>query len=373
MPTLGPGYPSSTNVFIPNWEASGRLTTGFSRNTAKFHLPKYIRYTQTNQTVGLFLKLSFQEAARVVTPQEYEWPDGQVRPFPTNGLEQFLFQEFRTHRYDYGFNVGWMTRDQAVWPIIEQHAQIHAAKLMTDRTYRFLNILTTSSNWTIAGTRPDTGTATTLDADLTVDHTNTASGLSGGFMDQGTSTAPYIKIVLDKVAALINKETLGVVEQDALSVIINPNQARLWAESSEIHEYIKGSYWAQEEILQGLQPNNRYGLPSSVYGYPTLVENAVRVTSRKVANSNYAAPTKSLIMPDQNVLIMARPGALEGVFGAPDFATAVLFWYMDEMTLETFDDPKNRLVEGHVVENAAEILTTPASGYFVTSSTSVAS
>ncbi len=78
-------------------------------------------------------------------------------------------------------------------------------------------------------------------------------------------------------------------------------------------------------------------------------------------------------MPDQQMLVVARPGTLEGVYGAPDFSTATIFWYEDEMTLETFDDPKNRLTEGHLVENTAEILTSPLSGFLVTSSTSVAS
>jgi hypothetical protein len=371
MPTLGPGFPSSTNVFIPNYESSGRLTTGYSRNPSKFHLPKYVKYVKSDLSVGLFLKISAQEAARVVTTQEYEWPDGQIRPFASNGLEQFMFQEFRCHRYDYGFAVGWMTRNQAVWPIIEAHAQIHAQKLMTARTIRMLSVATTTSNWTQAGTRPDTGTATTLEADLTQDHTSTATQLAGGFFDQGTSTVPFLKIGLDKIAALINKETLGVVEQDSLMVIVNPNQARLYAESPEVHEYIKGSYWAQEEILQGLQPNNRYGLPSSVYGYPFLIENAVKVTSRK--QQPFGFPTKALAMPDQQMLVVARPGTLEGVYGAPDFSTLTLFWFEDEMTLETFDDPKNRLTEGHLVENTAEILTSPLSGFLVTSSTSVAS
>ena len=373
MATLGPGFPSSTNVFIPNFDSSGRLVTGYSRNPSKFHFPKYVKYVKTDLTVGLFLKISAQESARVVTVQEYEWPDGQVRPDGSHGLEQFMFQEFRTHRYDYPFAVGWMTKNQAVWPIIEAHAQIHAQKLMTARTIRMMTVATTASNWTIAGTRPDTGTATTLDADLTADHTSTATALAGGFFDQGTSTVPYLKIGLDKIAVLINKETLGSVEQDSLMVIGNPNQARLLAESPEVHEYIKGSYWAQEELIQGLQPNNRYGLPSSIYGYPFLVENAVKVTSRKIANSNYSAPTKAFAMPDQNLLVIARPGTLEGVYGAPDFSTLTMFYYEDEMTLETFDDPRNRRTEGHLVENTAEILTSPLSGFFVTSSTSVAS
>ncbi len=77
-------------------------------------------------------------------------------------------------------------------------------------------------------------------------------------------------------------------------------------------------------------------------------------------------------MPDQQVLVASRPGGLIGVEGSPDFSTLGLFWFEDEMTLETFNDAKNRLIEGHVVENTDEQVLSPLSGYLLTSSTSVA-
>lgn len=355
----GPGFPSGTNTFIPSFEASGRLTVGFTRNPDKFKLPRYVQYVESPHNVGYYMKLSPQEAARVVTTQEYAWPDGNVRPMHQDGLEQFNFIEFRTNRYDYGFTIGQMAAEQASWPIVEQHAGIHMQKLLTSRTVRMLTTATTASNW-----------QTTADPDIASDHTATASTLVSGFLDQGTSTAPYIKKALDKIAVQINQDTLGVVEPSQLMVIMNPNQARLWAESSEIHEYIKSSPSALDEILTGTSPNAQYGpgLPRKVYGYEIIVENTVKVTSRKGATL-----AKAWAFPDQTVLVVARPGDLEGVYGMPSFSTLALFWYKDDATLERFDDPKNRLVEGHVVENTAEAVVAPASGYLLTSSTSVAS
>lgn len=355
----GPGFPSATNVYAPNLEASGRLITGYSRNVKKFNLPKYVQYVQTKQMVGLYMRLSAQEAARVVTTQDFEWADGTPRPMHADGLEQFNMVEFRTHRYDYGYSVGWLTEKQADWPIMEQHSQIKAAQCMTARTVRMLTAATLSTNWT---------TAASGDYDLSQDHTATAASWVGGFLDQGTSTAPYIKIFLDKTMALINMETIGVVDQDSVAVIINPNQARLWAESSEIHEFIKGSYWAQEELTKGLSPNNKFGLPSSLYGYTIIVENTVRVTSRKGATL-----AKSLAMPDQKVLFVSRVGGLEGVYGSPSFSTLTLMYFGDEMGIQAFGDDENQLSHGHVVENTAELVTSPLSGYLLTSSTSKAS
>lgn|SRR5579859_1225113 len=353
----GPGFPSSTNVYIPNMEASGRLTVGYSRNTNKFRLPEYVQYVKSDNTVGLYMKLSPQEAGRVVTVQEYEWPDGQPRPMHTDGMEQFNMIEYRCHRYDYGTTMGWLTEKQASWPIVEQHAQIHAAKAMTARTTRVLTVATTAANW-----------QTTADPDLSANHTATATALAGGQFDLSTTSTLYIKKALDKIAVLINEDTLGVVEQTQLHVIMNPNQARLAAESDEIHNYIKGSYFAQQEIIQGLHPNNKFGLPSQIYGYPICVENCVQVTSRKGATL-----AKGFAMPDQEWLVVSRVGDLDGVWGAPNFTTLTVMYYGEELGLTRFDDPKNELTEVHVTENTAELLTSPLSGYLVTATTSVVS
>ena len=357
----GPGFPSSTNTYVPSFDASGRLVIGYSRNPNKFVINKYVQYVESPKTVGYYLKLSPQEAARIVSGQDYEWPDGQVRPMHADGLEQFNYVQFRTARKDYGFTIGEMAAEQADWAILEQHSQIKAAQAMTGRTVDVLSTLTTTTNWTVAGA---------TDPDLSADHTATATSLAGGQFDLGTSTAPYIKKALDKIAVLINLDTLGVVEPQQLMVIMNPNQARLWAESSEIHEYIKGSPAALDEIRSGTSPNARYGpgLPSTIYGYQIHVENAVKVTSRKGATL-----AKSFAFPDQQVAVVSRIGDIEGVYGSPSFSTLTVFWYKDELTLERFDDPKNRLVEGHVVQNYVPVITSPLSGYLVTSSTSVAS
>jgi hypothetical protein len=361
----GPGFAGPYSVFVPSLEASGRLVTGYSRNVNKFALPRYAQYVKAKEMTGYYLRLSDQEAARVVTTQEFEWPDGQVRPMHEDGLEQFNFVPFITHRYDYGFTIGWLTEQQATWPIMEQHSQIKAAQCMTARTTRALGVATTVANWQAA---------TSGDYDMTVDHTGTASSFAGGYVDQGASTTPYMKIFLDKAAVLINQETIGVVEQTQLHAIMNPNTARLIAEGPEVHDYIKGSYWAQEELIKGLSPNNQFGLPSKLYGYDIVVENTVKVTSRKSGPSGtYTAPTRVFAMPDQTILLCARVGDLEGVYGAPSFSTLTLFHFGGEMEIEVFSDEVNRLNHGHVVENVAEVLTSPLSGFLLTSATSKAS
>jgi len=358
----GPGLPGPFNVYIPNHGASGNLVVGYSRNAAMFNLPKWCQYVDAAQPTGYYMQLYSQQQVRLVTQQEYSWPDGQYRPVHTDGMEFFNFLPFACNRYDYGFTIGRVTRETASWPLIEQHLAIHATKCMTARTNRMIAKLTTVANWQLA-----------INGDLGVDHTGTASAFAGGYLDQGTTAAPYIRNFLTRTAVLIDKETAGTVKvQSDLMFILNPNQASLWGASQEIHDYIKQSPAAREEIINGLDnPNAKFGLPSQLYGYKILVENATIITTRQTAGST-GNPTRSYVMPDQQVLAVSRVGGIQGVEGGPSYTTATMFWFDDEMTVELFDDSKNRLIEGHVTEFTGEVLTSPLSGYLLTASTSTA-
>lgn len=357
----GPGYPSPTNVWIPNWESSGKLIAQFSRNAKAFPIMNYAQLVKSPKMLGYFLKFGTSEQGRVVNLNDNIWNFGNERPQMNEGLENFNHVPFTTKRFDYGFNLDDDTESQAEWDIVEQHSVIHAAKAMTARTIRGITVLTTAASW-----------QTAADPELSADHTATATVLAGGQFDLGSSTHPYIKIALDKIAVQIMLDTMSVVTPDMLQVVINPNQARLWAESQEIHDYIKGSPDAMNEIRTGSTPNAKYGpgLPSTIYGYKIVVENTVRVTTRK--NVSMTA-TKAWAFPDQTMVVVARVGELEGKYGGPSWSTLTYFWYRDEMTLETFQDPKNRRMEHHVVDCNVPVLTSPLAGYYVTATTSVAS
>jgi hypothetical protein len=355
----GPGFPAGNNTFVPP-DISGRLRIGFSRDVKKFHLPKYVQYVETPATIAYYLKLTAQEAARVINIQDFQWPDGQPDRANDDGTESFNFIPFTTQRNSYKFRLGDKAVKQAVWPIVEQNAQNKAAQCMTARTVRMLTAATTASTWQAATNSDNT-------ANLSTDHTGTAVNLVGGLLDQGTSTTPYVKNALGAIADLINQDTLGVVDSDPekFFAIMNPQTARQLAASPEIHEYIKGSYWAREEIEKGTSPNGKYGLPSSLYGYRIIVENCVVTTSRKGATL-----TRGYAMPAQTILVCSRVGELEGTYAAPSFSTLTMFWWQDEMTVEAKRDEWDRLTYGRVVEDTYEAVTCTASGYLLTSAVS---
>jgi len=336
---------------------------GFSRNPAKFALPRYVQYVPTQQMVFLYAKLSPQESFRFVTPQEKEWPDAQPRPMHPDGMEQFNLVEGRTHRYDYGSTFGDLTAEQAFYDILAFQSGVAATQCMTHRSNRMIVAATTSTAWTIAGTG---SSGTSSEYDLSVDHTATATSVSGGLWDAGSSTSPYLKKGLDAIEVIINKETGGVISRPDLMLVINPDCARRLAESAEVHDYIKGSYWAKEELNKQLGPNPKFGIPSEIYGMPIVIDDTVNVTSRKGATL-----AKSYAFPNQKALVVSRVGGLEGIPGGVAFSTLSLYYYKGaEMDLEVFKDPKHRFTEVHVSENVAEVVTCPLSGYYVTSVTS---
>jgi len=353
----GPGYPGPYDVFIPT-DISNRVRIGFSRAPNKFHFPKYWQYVETPTMVAYYLKITTQEAARVVNVQDFVWPDGQPDRTEEDGTESFNFIPFATQRYRYGARLGDLTASQAVWPIVEQHAGIKASQLMTNRTIRGCNAATTASTWQVATNADNT-------ANLVADHTATAAAMPGvgGFLDQGTATSPFIKLALGYIADLINQDTIGVIDSDPdqFFVIVNPGGARLMASSPEIHQYIESSVWAMDEIRQGAHPNGKYGLPSKLYGFTLLVENTVQVNNQKLGTL-----VRSYPFPNQTLLVASRVGGLDGIYGAPSFSTLTMFWFQNELTVETKKDNWDRLTYIRTVENTYEAVTCTASGYLVT-------
>lgn len=360
----GPGYPGNLNAYIPNWAASGRLAAAFSRNPKTFPLPNYIQMIESPKNQGYYLKLTAQEAARVASVNDYLWNWGAEAPESPDGLESFDYVSFLTSRYKNGFFLDDDTERTAEWDIAEQHAKIHAQKAMTIRANLVHSVLTNANNWK---TNANSGLQDQT-SDLTQDHTGTASAYAGGYLDQGTSTSPYIKIFLDKARVLIDQDSLGTVQSDQVQVVMNPRTARLLAESAEIHDYLKGSPDAMHEIRTGSSPNAKYGpgLPSAIYGVGIVVDNTVIVTSRKGATL-----AKGYSFPDQTIAVVSRVGDLEGVYGTPTWSTLVWMWYRDEMTLERRQDAENRRIKYRVVQCGVPILTSPITGYLLTSATSV--
>jgi hypothetical protein len=139
---------------------------------------------------------------------------------------------------------------------------------------------------------------------------------------------------------------------------MGPETAHKLSRTAQLRELIK--YTQGVQLMQGAGSYSRYGLSPSLFGIGDIVvEDAVKVTTQKGA-----ARSASYLLGLDKVLFLSRPQGLVGVEGGANFATVTNFVYED-MTVETFDDPKNRRTVGSIVDNSIPELTAPLAGLYI--------
>ncbi|MFZ9077504.1 MAG: hypothetical protein ACO23H_03150 [Alphaproteobacteria bacterium] len=336
-------YPGGNNTFVKDLDASGRLITEFSRNPDQFALNSYIQLSNVNKSAGYYLKITPEEAARVLDSNlaEFVWPDGAPRPQRNNGTETFSFEGYECQRFDYDFTIGNKASEQADWNIIESHSRIHAQKAMTARTMSVHGLLYDNNTWA-AGHSEDVVTG--------------IPGNSGGW-NQSTSARQDIKRSLAYGVEKIMLATLSVVRRADLQLVVSPDAAHAMSESQEIVEHIKSSPDAYSQVVGDKGKWGEYQLPDRLYGIDIVVEDAVRVSSKRGA-----ARAAGFICDNDQAYLLARPGSLVAESGGPSFSTVHLF-LAEDMSVYTKNDEDNRRTEGHVVDDFDVVSTAPASGF----------
>jgi hypothetical protein len=341
-------YPSAQNTFVKDHAASGNMVVDFSRNPKEFAVSDYTQLVPTEKKAGYYLEMTVEEAGRILNTDlsDVAWPDNQDAPEDFDGTESFEFKGFRCERKKFGFRLGDLTVDQASWDIVAQHGSIHAQRAMTGRTQLAITALTTTTNYAAA-------------------HTSDVASIAGntGKWSASTTARQDIRRSLNHAANRIRLDTLGSIKPKDLILVISPGCAKEIAETQEIQDFIKGSPSAWASVKGDLADQNQnvaYGLPPQLYGYNLVVEDAAKVTSRKGATK-----VAAWVLDDARPFMCARPGGLEGTYGAPSFSTCSVFM-LEEMTVETLHDPNNRLVRGRVVEDYVVVLTAPVSGFLFT-------
>lgn len=341
-------FPSGSNTFVRDHESSGRLTVDFSRNPKKFALNRYIQIIPTKKTAGYYLNMTVEEAGRLLNTDgaEFDWPDGADAPSGVDGTESAAFLEFRTKRKAYAVRLGEMAVDQASWDISQQHLNIKAQQAMTSRTQDVVTAMTTSGNWSST-------------------HVAAASAISGnsGTWAASTTARQDVKRSLNTAAIQILQDTLSAIDETSLRVVLGPTDAMNLSQCQEIVDHIKGSPDALAQIRGELPGKNvRFGLPDKLYGFEIIVEDAVKVTSRKGATR-----ATSFVFPQGSAVMCSQVGGLIGVENTPNFSTAVLFVYeKDEMAVERQYDNWNKRHDARVIDNRAAYVIAPSSGFLFT-------
>lgn len=343
---MAPAFPGQYNTFIPDHAATGRLVVDFSRNPSDFPLPRWWQYVNVTKNQGRYIKMTVEMAGRVLsaTGQDAYWPDNAPRPSNNEKTESFEYQPVRTDRYEDGFNLGDLAASQADWDVVAQHARITAQRCMTRRSLIGTNLALTATQYPAAHRITD---VTSL------------AGVTGK-LDVSTVDRSDIKRVFDHAADLIRKETLSAVKPDQLMVVVGPEFARRIAATNEIRSYIQQHEGAYKYVEGNLGPHNNYGLPERLYDYNIVVEDTVRVSTRKGETT-----VKGYIFDGDTILMGARVGGLEGIEGAPSFSTWSCF-FKEEMTVETKHDTDNRRHQGSIVEDYEMVVTSPSTGVHIT-------
>jgi hypothetical protein len=350
-------HPGGSNTFQPSLEATRNMQVDFSRNPKSFALNRWLYIVPVNKMTGLYARMTVEEAGRLLNDGEDEWALGEDAPDNKGRMEKFEFPTFTTRRRQFGYRIPGETAEQAAWDILAQHGRIIAQRAMTRRTQVAVTKVQTTGNWPSAHTSAVTGM--TDGAGLTV----------AGKWDQSTTARMDIKKSLILAAQVIQKATLNAIRLSDLKLVIGPTTASAIATCQEIVDYIKGSPSAIDYIKNRLGPNAMYGLPQSLYGFELVLEDAVKVTTRKGASSQ----TKSFVWDGDKPALLYRAAGesgseTDGLVGpensneAPTFSTVTGFMYED-MTVESKYDVDNRVNKGRIIDNYDIQISAPVSGF----------
>jgi hypothetical protein len=349
-----PRWISGTNAFIP--EATG-VAIAYVRDPARFKLNQYVELVRAPKPVALYAFLDPDAPTRVVSSEEFDWPDGQPRPKPQATLGNFKWEEVRMFRKDFGYTIGEQAVETAEgWNPKAFFNAIILSLAMTEATFRVTTLLETTSAW-----GANTASANTLNGG--------AGTWDGASDDEASVKFLAIKKSLNAAVRKVLLATNGAVQRSDLRLQISPDLADIISETAELHHYLSQSPHALAQV-KGDAPNVNapWSIPETLYGLPVVVEDASRVKVRPAADGTAATleTEKVFIRDKKKALILSRIGGLDGNYGSPSFSTVQRHYYKYEMAIESKHDTDNKLYESHVVDQFKEVLVAPQSGFLIT-------
>jgi hypothetical protein len=358
MPAIGfptAGYPGPYDTYIPNHEASGNLIVGYSRNAKDFPVNNYIEIFPSEKMFGVYATYTSRNAARIISNNDAEhvWADGDPTPPGLENVESFVFSTYKTTRRAYTFTLGELTVEQMSFNMLMTNSRDMAQQCMTARTMLVQNAL--------AGANFGTSNSASVDGTILPAGQNWTTGSTGITPNQG----PNILISFQFAIRQIHQQTIGVVREKRLVCVINPVTAQAIAASTELRDYIKQDVYALGQVTGRVPGQNMiWGLPDYMYGVKIVVEDAVRVSSRAGAQVD----TLGYVMPTGIAYFLAgtEDGGLEGIAGSRSYSTIQLFFYRDEMTLETLYDLNNKRYMVRLTTNYVPVVATTLSAFLFT-------
>lgn len=335
--------PGGNNTFVPTFEQKRSIIVDYARKPSSFAVNRYTQVVPDAPSVGLYLNLDIAAAGRIsAAGLEVDWPDGANRPSGMTGTAEHEFLSYITRRKSFPFTLGQKGVEQASWDNVERHSRIQQQLAMTHRSAKAIAAATNTGSYAAA-------------------HLIDVTSISGDSTRWGASTVARgtIRKSVNAAVKQIFKATLGAVKKKDLQLVIGPDCAQQVSECQEVVDFIAKSPFALASLkgeAMNENPNVDYDLPKYLFGIELVIEDAVRVTSKPGATL-----ASSFILGGDTPFITARPGGIEGKYGAPSFSTVTCFAH-EEMSVEAETDSWNRLVKGAVSEDFVYIVTAPATG-----------
>lgn len=342
-------HPSANNVYLPNVDETLRLLVSYVRDPKEFAVNDYVTVSPISKPIGYYPRVFAGDNVRVRNSAITDalWAEG-TRRLQSSGeynTPRHTFDTYTAVRYQFNATLGHETIDYADWDIKTLTRNNLASMAMTARTNLIVTTLFTTSLY------PS-------------NHVSTATALGGDFWSNGTINNPVIKNTLRKIRERINLDTNAKVSVGDLKIVMNPKTAGSIAQSQEIHSYL-----AQQvnslDVLTGDKPSigSNWGLPNKLYGFDVVVDAANVVLGKE---SGLSQDTPQYIVPDNQLVVVARPGSLVSS-GAANFSTChVLEVKNSAMLIEENSDSFNRLLDIFLTDYYVPIVPAPESGYILT-------
>lgn len=275
--------PSSTNTFIPQWDATGMLV-GFCQDPKRFKFWDYVAARPATKVVGVYCKVDSTQFTWIPNLEAFVWADGQPRPQGEDNRLPFTFPEYSTQRYNIAVPYGKRTLSNSDIPLLAITAQQVMSQIMVLMNKSILTVLDNASNW---------GTST---AD--------ANTLNGGVGNWSTATSANlaIKQTFNAVAQKVSLFTNTVVGKSRLKCVIGTDAAKAIAASNEMADFLKQSPFAMAQVRgdDAQAKWSQYGLPNVLYGVDLVIDDGVITTQRQGDPSRTQAylkdSTKALFM-----------------------------------------------------------------------------
>lgn len=373
---LGWSPPGPRNVIVPGY-GKGRqaeLLLAFAINESDFDFNRYITTTNVDTLEGVFPKIYTPDRIRVEdeTGEDVVWVDG--RPVQFYEHDSNITKSRRNNvrwslqRYLRKDTLGWLTIEQS--PLDE--VKIRQEELaMKTALFRGIKIVRSIFSTAASPGNPNTGawgaSRAMTAANLNLAAGGTAVSLAASQTDYfGTAGSP--NPVLARVTGYMLEQvllnTLGLVKKNGVFLVINPRTAFKLSLLQEVRQFLRSSPDAGELIRGNAPGGGEWVLPSPFFGINMLVD----TTPKVIGSPSKDADTLSWLVPDDEMVMLTRPGEItSGIQGSP-FSTLHVFQLSDHAFKPVMEDMGKIHQAVYVaVEDCFQVqLLVPESGWHVT-------